>query len=68
MLEILTAITPFPKKDAIVVSLAPKITIKKIAKVLNDFQAIACVNPSATGIINQGINPVAFADTMRVEQ
>jgi len=68
MLEILTKIRPFLKEDAIVVSLAPKITIKRIAEVLNSFQAIARVNPSATGIINQGINPVAFANTMSDDQ
>jgi len=68
LLEILVEIKPFLKEDAIVVSLAPKITIKKIAQVLNGFQTIARVNPSAPGIINQGINPVAFADSLSDDQ
>jgi pyrroline-5-carboxylate reductase len=68
LLEILTEIRPFLKDDAIVVSLAPKITIKKIAQLLNGFQNIARVNPSATGIINQGINPVAFANALSDNQ
>lgn len=39
-------------------------SIEKMKTSLGGFQAIARVNPCATGIINQGINPVAFADTM----
>lgn len=68
IIEILAKIKSFLKEDAIVVSLAPKINIKKLAEVLDGFQAIARVNPSAAGIINQGINPVAFASTMRDDQ
>ncbi|MBC8320367.1 MAG: NAD(P)-binding domain-containing protein [Bacteroidetes bacterium] len=68
MIETLTNIKPFLNEKAIVVSLAPKIKIKKIAEVLDGFQAIARVNPSAPGIINQGINPIVFADTMSEDQ
>ncbi|MEJ2617505.1 MAG: NAD(P)-binding domain-containing protein [Ignavibacteriaceae bacterium] len=64
ILEILTKIGHLLKSDAIVISLAPKITIQKITQELNGFQNIARVNPSATGIINKGINPVAFADSL----
>lgn len=68
MLEVLTKIKPFLKEDAIVVSLAPKITINQIAEVLDGFPAIARVNPSAAGIVNQGVNPVAFANTLNDDQ
>lgn len=64
ILDILSKIRHSINSDAIVVSLAPKITIKKIAQVLNGFQNIARVNPSVTGIINKGINPVAFANSL----
>ena len=68
ILDILTEIRPFLKKDAIVVSLAPKITIKKMVQVLNGFENIARANPSAPGIVNQGINPVTFSNTLSENQ
>lgn len=68
MKEVLTKVKPFLKKEGIVVSLAPKITLKEIAEVLDGFYSIARVNPSAPGIINQGINPVAFASAMAINQ
>jgi pyrroline-5-carboxylate reductase len=64
IIETLSKIKPFLKKDSMIVSLAPKITIEKMQNLLDGFPSIARVNPSATAIINQGINPVAFADTM----
>ena len=68
ILDILTEIRSFLKQDAIVVSLAPKITIKKMVQVLNGFENIARVNPSAPGIVNQGINPVTFSNTLSENQ
>lgn len=65
--EALSKIKPFLKKDSMIVSLAPKITIEKMQNLLDGFPSIARVNPSATGIIGQGINPVVFADTMSEE-
>ncbi len=64
VMETLSKINTFLKKNSIVVSLAPKISIERIETALNGFKAIARVNPSAPGIINQGINPVAFSDTI----
>ena len=40
----------------------------EMRSILSDTQAIARVNPSASGIINQGTNPVAFCDSIRDEQ
>lgn len=64
VMDTLSGIKPYLKENSIVVSLAPKITIEKMRSALGGFREIARVNPSAPGIINQGINPVAFADTM----
>jgi pyrroline-5-carboxylate reductase len=64
MTETLASIKPFLRKDAVVISLAPKITIEKMKALLGGFPAIARVNPSAPGIVNKGINPVVFAESM----
>jgi pyrroline-5-carboxylate reductase len=47
-------------ESTIVVSLAPKITIEKIAAVLPT-QKIARLIPNATSYINEGYNPVSFS-------
>jgi len=64
VMESLSKIKPFLNSGSMVVSLAPKITIEKMRNILDGFQDIARVNPSAPGIINEGINPVAFAEAM----
>jgi pyrroline-5-carboxylate reductase len=64
VLDVLEKLRLTLSKQAIVVSLAPKITIDRMRAVLGDFANIARVNPSAPGIIHQGINPVAFAEGM----
>lgn len=46
--------------QTIIISLAPKITITKMAAVFPDNQ-IARLIPNATSVINQGYNPVSFA-------
>jgi pyrroline-5-carboxylate reductase len=52
------------KSGAIVISLAPKITIEKIASKLNKFKNIVRLIPNASSIINEGYNPVCFSDQM----
>ena len=47
--------------NAIVVSLAPKITITKISSKLNTVKNIARLIPNATSFINEGYNPVCFS-------
>ncbi|MCX6226234.1 MAG: NAD(P)-binding domain-containing protein [Bacteroidia bacterium] len=47
-------------EDAIVVSLAPKITMEKIASKLGT-RNIARMIPNATSYINQGYNPISFS-------
>ena len=46
-------------KDAIIISLAPKITIEKLSGVLNN-NVIARMIPNATSYINEGYNPISF--------
>ncbi len=48
---------------SIVVSLAPKISIAKIASALNNEQIVRMI-PNATSYINEGYNPIAFADSI----
>lgn len=48
--------------DAIVISLAPKINIARISSKLGQVKNIARLIPNATSFINEGFNPVTFAD------
>lgn len=63
LMETLTAIKNSIKKDALVISLAPKITIDKIKSVISDVQNIARMNPNAGTYVNKGYNPVFFAQS-----
>jgi len=49
--------------DTIFISLAPKITIKRMADVIPISQIVRLV-PNATSVINHGYNPVSFASGM----
>lgn len=51
--------------DAIVISLAPKITIEKISGKLNGHRQVGRLIPNATSVINEGYNPVAFSSGFR---
>lgn len=63
MMETLTALKNSIKKEALVVSLAPKITIDKIKTVIPDVPNLARMNPNAGSYVNKGYNPVCFAPT-----
>ena len=56
------------KKESIVISLAPKITLENIQSELNDHQAVVRANPSAPAMLNCGITPVSFAETVNNSQ
>lgn len=56
------------RRDALVVSLAPKITIARIAQMLGGFRSIARVIPNAPSIVGAGFNPVSFAADMKPQQ
>jgi len=63
IMESLTKIGAGLKKTTMVVSLAPKITLKTMQSALPGNPALARMNPSAASIVGQGYNPVALADT-----
>lgn len=48
------------KDNTLVVSLAPKITLEQMSQALDGFKNVARMNPSASTVINKGVNPVAF--------
>lgn len=60
IMESLGKITEIISADALVISLAPKINIEKIASKLKTSN-IARLIPNATSFINEGYNPVTFA-------
>lgn len=63
IMETLDKISGIVKEDALVISLAPKITIEKIASKLAT-ENIARMIPNATSFINKGFNPIAFNGEM----
>jgi len=60
IMEILDKIADAISTDTLLVSLAPKITIEKIASKLKTNRIIRMI-PNATSYINEGYNPVTFA-------
>jgi pyrroline-5-carboxylate reductase len=52
------------RADSVVVSLAPKITIERLAAGLVGFRNLARVIPNAPSIVNAGYNPIAFAPSL----
>ena len=60
IMETLDKIAGLVANDAVVISLAPKITIEKIASKLITLN-IARMIPNATSFINDGYNPITFA-------
>ena len=49
------------RPDAVLISLAPKLTFATLSEGLGGFQRIVRMNPNAPSIVNSGHNPVAFA-------
>lgn len=67
LMETLGKVKDTLNKNSILVSLAPKLTIEKMNSVLTGFNNIARMNPSASAIVNKGVNPIAFAKEMSSE-
>lgn len=65
VMETIEKIKPFIRDNSMLISLAPKITIEHMKSILPEIKSLARVNPSAPNIINQGINPIAFAESVR---
>ena len=52
------------KPDAVVVSLAPKLTIARLAEMLGGFDRLVRMIPNAPSLVGAGFNPIAFASTL----
>ena len=61
MAEVTTGIKDSLKPGAIVVSLAPKVTLATLSELLGGFGRLARVIPNAPSVVNHGFNPVAFS-------
>jgi len=59
MMEVLLAIKESVSEETFILSLAPKISIEKMASMLPTDKIIRMI-PNATSIINEGFNPVCF--------
>ena len=46
--------------DTVLISFVPKITIEKMINLLGGFTNVSRMNPSASTIVNKGVNPIAF--------
>lgn len=68
MSEVLSEIKSSLMDTSVVVSLAPKVKINKISKILGDFQKIVRMIPNAPSIINNGYNPVKFSSEINVDE
>lgn len=66
IMETLEKIAEVISEETELISLAPKITIEKIASKVNS-KYIARMIPNATTYINEGFNPIAFAPDMEKE-
>ena len=64
IMDVLDRIELEVHENSTVVSLAPKISIEKIAAKLSKVKNIVRLIPNATSIINEGYNPVCFAKDM----
>jgi len=62
MLPALDGIKSSLKQEAVVISLAPKITIAKISKALVEFSRIVRMIPNAPSLVNKGFNPLVFGE------
>ncbi len=60
---VLAEVAPLVNPRALVVSLAPKITLEMIGGRLGAVRNLARVIPNAPSIVNAGFNPMAFAET-----
>ena len=64
---VLPEIAPRVGKAAVVVSLAPVLTLAKLSEMLGGLTRLARVLPNAPSLVAAGFNPVAFADGLPPE-
>ena len=63
--EVVAGLRDHLKPDAVMVSLAPKFTLAKLAGLLGGFDRLARVIPNAPSIIGAGFNPHVFGSALR---
>ncbi len=56
------------QEDAVVVSLAPKISLANLSAGLGGFDRIVRMIPNAPSVVNKGYNPVAFSPAFTVDE
>jgi len=56
------------RRDAVVISLAPKISISQLSGGLGGFSRIIRMIPNAPSIVNKGVNPLAFSAAFSKEE
>ena len=61
VMEVLGKIKANLQSGSVLLSYSPKFTIEKISEVLGGHTNTARMNPSASTIVNRGVNPIAFA-------
>lgn len=64
IMDTLELVKDYFKPGSILISLAPKVTIEKMAARLPNIKNIVRLIPNATSIINEGYNPVCFSEEM----
>ena len=62
VLPVLGEIKSSLKQEAVLISLAPKITIAKISEILGGFSRIIRMIPNAPSLVNKGFNPLVFGE------
>jgi pyrroline-5-carboxylate reductase len=62
VMEMLELLKGEIKADSTVISLAPKINLQKLSMKLEHVKNLARLIPNATSFINEGFNPVTFAE------
>jgi len=67
MMETLAKLKGELNSETLLVSLAPKITMEKMTAALDGFDNVARMNPSASSVVNKGVNPVAFGSLVSAE-
>lgn len=60
----LAAVRPGLRPDTIVLSLAPKVVMSRMAEALGGFSRLARMIPNAPSIVGAGYNPIAFAEAL----
>lgn len=56
------------RRDAIVISLAPKVSISQISGALDEFSRIVRMIPNAPSVVNKGHNPLVFSATFSKDE